>query len=64
MIIQFPVKLAKKLRTYRPVKRVGLEGGLSVIDSTLSLDEVGGQLNNDHTRHELKDQEKTKHRRF
>jgi hypothetical protein len=60
MIIQFPAKLAKKLRTYRPVKRVGLERGLSIIDSNLSLDEVGGKSHNDHNRHEQKDQEKTK----
>jgi hypothetical protein len=59
MIIQFPAKLAKKLRTYRPVKRVGWVGGLSVIDSNLSLDEVGGKSHNDHNRHGLKDQEKT-----
>ena len=60
MIIQFPAKLAKKLRTYRPVKRVGLEGGLSIIVLNLSIDEVGRKLHNDHNRHELKDQEKTK----
>jgi hypothetical protein len=61
MIIQFPAKLAKKLRTYRPVKRVGWEGGLSIIVLNLSIDESGRKLHNDHSRHELKDQEKTNH---
>ena len=60
MIIQFPAKLAKKLRTYRPVKRVGWEGGLSIIILNLNADEVGREFYSDHNRQDLKDQEKTK----
>jgi len=62
MIIQLPAKLAKKLSTYRPVNRVGWEGGLSIIAFNLSKDEVGNKLHNDHNRQDLKDQEKTKTR--
>jgi hypothetical protein len=29
--IKLPEKFAKKLRVYKPVKRVGLEGGLSIM---------------------------------
>ncbi len=61
MIIQFPAKLAKKLRTYRPVKRVGWAGYDLIIFINLTADkERTSERDNDHNRQDLKDQEKTR----